>query len=219
MLRSDEGRFELWFVRHAESEANRAKVVANRGVGWPLTANGRKQVIALTRRLRDVPITALWSSPLLRAMQTAAAIGLEHSLSCGVADALREYDRGVHEGCSAKPGTPAHAADAAVQRRWWEHGDPEARSEGGESLRDMQGRLWPFLQDLVSQNVDRPGAVICVTHGGLLTCMGPLVFSNVDHSFTTRHEISYAGIVAAALQDGRLSCLDWAGTVPPQPVP
>lgn len=61
------------FVRHGEVE-NPNGVFYGRLPGFGLTAKGRRQARAAAESLRDQQIAALYSSPLLRARQTAEAI-------------------------------------------------------------------------------------------------------------------------------------------------
>jgi hypothetical protein len=65
---------EIWFVRHAESEANVRRIYANIGDSFPLTERGFEQVKALASQLSAFNISAVYASPLLRAVQTAEEI-------------------------------------------------------------------------------------------------------------------------------------------------
>ena len=61
----------LYFIRHGESEANIANVFSNRPPGHALTAAGREQARGAGRAPAPEGLTAIYSSPLLRATQTA----------------------------------------------------------------------------------------------------------------------------------------------------
>jgi broad specificity phosphatase PhoE len=63
--------FRVYFVRHGQSEANVIHVFSNTGVKHPLTVAGIEQAKALANRLSPEKISAVFSSPLLRATQTA----------------------------------------------------------------------------------------------------------------------------------------------------
>ncbi|MBK7916499.1 MAG: histidine phosphatase family protein [Chloroflexi bacterium] len=69
---------EISFVRHAEVE-NPTNVFYGRLDGFPLSATGMRQAQLLANRLKDLELTAIYSSPLLRAKQTAEAISAYHS--------------------------------------------------------------------------------------------------------------------------------------------
>ena len=72
----------LYFVRHGQSEAKVQRVISNRDLPHPLTELGRRQAEALARSLADVPLAALFSSPIMRAVQTAQIVAGFKSLPC-----------------------------------------------------------------------------------------------------------------------------------------
>src|SRR5687767_8656806 len=64
---------QIWFIRHGESEINLPgpKPQPDDGVSYPLTRKGIEQARALVASLQGVPITRIYSSTRLRAIQTA----------------------------------------------------------------------------------------------------------------------------------------------------
>src|SRR5262245_33771247 len=76
---------ELVLVRHAEPDW---ESVRQRGVDPGLTALGRQQAAALAEHLRQLPLAALYCSPLERARETAAAIAAAQQLTATVVDDL-----------------------------------------------------------------------------------------------------------------------------------
>lgn len=84
-------RLKLYFARHGESEANRLRVISNRGNQFGLTPQGRRQAALLAQSLKAVPVMAIYSSPLLRAVETADILARELHQSVQVTEALREY--------------------------------------------------------------------------------------------------------------------------------
>src|SRR5512136_313555 len=88
----------FYFVRHGQSEANVQRVISNRDLPHPLTELGRRQADALAQALADVPLAAIYSSPIIRAVQTAQIVAASNGLPLEIADALREPDCGIMEG-------------------------------------------------------------------------------------------------------------------------
>jgi hypothetical protein len=117
---------EIWFVRHAESEANVQRIYANNGCSFPLTANGLQNAQTLARLLSFVPIRAIYTSPLLRATQTAEQICKLKKIEMQVAPELSEYSMGIYEGTSTLPGTLGAICDTESKKRWFEHNDFDA---------------------------------------------------------------------------------------------
>lgn len=85
----------LYLVRHGET----AWSLSGQHTGHtdlPLTARGEEAARQLGRRLRDVPFSRVWTSPLLRARQTCELAGLKPSAE--LESALMEWDNGDYEG-------------------------------------------------------------------------------------------------------------------------
>lgn len=82
----------IFLIRHGETDWN----VEGRPQGWediPLNDHGKEQVAYLGYCFSGLPIGAVYSSVLLRAMETAKAISIYHPSSRRVYDsALRFYD-------------------------------------------------------------------------------------------------------------------------------
>ena len=97
---------KIWFIRHAESEANPRRIYANEGDLFPLTANGR-QARAMARRFSSLEIRAVYTSPILRAMQTAEEICKDQEDRDASTPELSEYNMSIYEGTSSLPGTRA----------------------------------------------------------------------------------------------------------------
>jgi broad specificity phosphatase PhoE len=88
---------KLYFVRHGESKANIQHVISNRESLFGLTLQGKRQANALAENLKDIPITAIYSSLVLRARETAEILSQSFHLSYQVTESLREYDCGILE--------------------------------------------------------------------------------------------------------------------------
>jgi broad specificity phosphatase PhoE len=198
---------KLYFTRHGESVANVIQVISNRGLVHPLTDKGREQAHALAGTLREVGITAIYTSPLLRAVQTAEILSERLGVGFQPADALREYDCGILEGAS---GAETWAAFWAL-RADWQDGKRERRVEGGESFLDMEARFVPFVQALIADAAQQDGGVVLIGHGGLYMSMLPLVLTNIDAGFPDHHSFPNTGYVLAETRPQGLLCLEWCG--------
>jgi len=90
---------EVWLIRHADAYVGLESL--NEGVlDPPLSSVGLDQAARLARRLSDIPLGAVWSSPLLRARQTAEAIAGGHGLEVREDERLREVRTDWDEGRS-----------------------------------------------------------------------------------------------------------------------
>lgn len=198
----------IYFVRHGESKANVLHQISNRGLRHGLTAKGRQQAEALAQRLRGHAITRIYSSPLLRAIETSVIIANRMGVEYEVSDALREYDCGVMEGRSDEAAWQAwqELFDAWVMHhRWGEH------IRGGESFDDIRARFEPFVRGLMDNYGQTEAEIVCVTHGGLLWIMLPLVLVNLRATPILSRHMSYTTCVVAELRQEGLLCVEWDG--------
>jgi broad specificity phosphatase PhoE len=200
----------LYFVRHGESEANLLRVFSNRGVKHGLTDKGKQQALALAQKLKGIPIAKLFSSPLLRADQTAEILSQELCVPYETTDALREFDCGILEG---KADAASWEVYYEVFNDWIQHGHWERRTEGGESFLDIKERFVPFIERLMEAYGDLSEHIVLVGHGGLYRCMLPLVLENVDFDFVMAHSLSNTGYVLAEESAEGLVCLEWRESI------
>ena len=200
---------KITFTRHGESQANLLQEVSNRGLKHPLTPAGRQQALALANRLQCQSVTRIYTSPLLRALETTIILAGQLEVEYEVVDALREYDMGIREGRS----------DPGVWQAWFEVLDAwksplcwEQRVEGGESFYEVRQRFVPFIEQLIREYGQGDTHLVCVAHGGVYEMMLPQVLRNVDRAFIQRQGgIDYAADITAELTAGGLVCTAWKG--------
>jgi len=137
---------ELILVRHGETSWNREERV--QGISdIELNEQGRKQAVKLAEALKGRPIEAIFSSPLVRALETARIINRYHGLHIQVREELREMDQGIFEGLSFRE---LMAKEGAFLSRWVK--DPASVTmPGGESLADVQKRAWPVMEEIIRE--------------------------------------------------------------------
>jgi probable phosphoglycerate mutase len=206
---------ELWFIRHGESELNvpgAARTVPDSGVSYPLTRRGMEQARALAAALHDAPITKIYTSTHLRAVQTADALAFDHILPLQLAPEAAEIDFGVAPGSDQD----VRAVYDELVRKWLVEKDFDARHGSGESFADVQRRFLPFVREIMNRHALDSGIVVIVAHSATLGFMVPMLTSNVPADFALRHPLPNTGIIKTELRDSRLFCTDWAGVPPSQ---
>ncbi len=200
---------KIVFARHGESQANILHEISNRGLKHPLTQKGRQQVFELAQKLQNYSISRVYSSPVLRAIETTVILANYLGVDYEITEALREYDLGELEGRS----------DEKVWELWHElfddwtkHQRWEKRAPGGESFHDVRERFVPFIDGLIERYRDTETNLVCVGHGGLYWVMLPLVLKNIDTEFISkRPSFGYATTVISELRSEGLICLEWNG--------
>lgn len=152
----------LWIVRHGETEYNAEDRWQGAGTDLPLNDRGRAQAEAVAARLADRDFAALYTSPMIRARQTAGAIARRTGLEPIEIEALREADHGHWEGKTKDE----ILADWSAAWQAFEADPMGVRRPGGESYGDTADRVWPALEAIAAGH---PGQdVVVVTHGGPL---------------------------------------------------
>src|SRR5260370_39577251 len=86
---------EFFIVRHADAIPGEDEIIPS-GIydNLPLSRIGRKQAQALAERLADRSFDAVYSSPLLRCLETAAPLGHHLGMTRAVVQGLNEIRRG-----------------------------------------------------------------------------------------------------------------------------
>ena len=144
---------QLILVRHGQTVDNLAGIAQ----GWndsALSDEGQTQVQRLAERIASLKPTALYSSPLGRALATADAIAATTGLKITQLEDLREMSYGGWEGRSF---LEVRRDDEPLYQRWIN--DAEAPCPDGESHADVRRRLERAIARI---NSDRP---VVVTHG------------------------------------------------------
>jgi alpha-ribazole phosphatase len=154
---------KLILVRHGQSTWN----AQGRIQGWadpPLDETGHEQVRRLALRLaaEEHDISALYSSPLLRARQTAEAIGLTLELTVQTDDRLKENDVGLLAGLTGDEVERQFPEWIAARRSSLDWVPPP----GGEDRDAFVERAVAVMRDIVTYHRDQTVAV--VSHGGTL---------------------------------------------------
>jgi broad specificity phosphatase PhoE len=198
----------LYFARHGQSEANILEVVSNRGRVHPLTGLGRQQAAQLAQALASVPIAKIYSSPLLRAIETAEIVSAALGLPFEIADALREPDCGIMEGRSDEA---AWAEHRRIWTAWLEDHHYDEHLEGGESFNDVRARFEPFLDRLLVDHGQTSDQLLLISHGALIHTMLSITLANAKETFAEWRSIPNTGAIVVELRSSGLVCLDWCG--------
>lgn len=146
----------LYFMRHAQSEANLKDILASRQ-DYELTEKGHNDAGAIAAELKDlVSISRIVSSPLARAAQTAAPIADAYGLTVETEARIIEQELGKFAGKTygELDSEPNYMHDRTQRWTWVPEG-------GGESYEMIAERLRPFFEELDSSSDD---SILFVTH-------------------------------------------------------
>ena len=160
-------------IRHGQSKGN-----AERRFGGhtptPLSARGRNQAQATARTLKSESVTAIYSSDLARAMETARPLSQLTGLPVNGTDAFRERSVGVMEGLTFEDAAQQHPEQyAALLRRDFEH-----VLTGGESYRQLLDRSRQKLDEIIEEN--RGGKIAVFSHTGTICILALHLMGALD---------------------------------------
>lgn len=163
----------LVLTRHGLTARSTPEQHLGQRIDIALSADGRRQVEALSRRLAPVGFERIVASPLVRARETAEIVrALEPAgrPPIEIDQRLAEMDYGAWEG---RTYAQIEAVDPDERRRW--EADPAVHAcPGGESGSDVAVRAESFLRDLIDwhDRIRPPGdeaerPVLAVAHSTL----------------------------------------------------
>ncbi len=198
----------IHFVRHGESEANVLHVIANRCAGYGLTETGRDQVQALCDHMSGTLAVGVWTSPLLRARQTAEALATTLGVALTESAALLEFDCGQLEGRGDPAAWDEHMG---ILRAWLLDRSFSERLPGGENALEVRDRLSGLVRYLCEAYEATEAEVILVGHAGLYAIALPFLMPAISHEFAFQHPVRKAGRVLAEVSQRGFQCISWDG--------
>jgi broad specificity phosphatase PhoE len=152
----------ILLARHGETTENKERRFQGQK-DVPLNDTGREQARALAEAVAGERIVALWSSPLVRARETAEIVGAAIGIEPHLDDRLMEVDVGQWQDRLKDD----IARDEPEQWAAFGRGGEDWRFPGGESLAEQQGRVIAALVD-ITQRRELPALVVC--HRGVIRC-------------------------------------------------
>ncbi len=183
----------LYIVRHGETEYNARGICQGQKLNIGLTEDGRRQAKAAAAKLENFNAGALYTSPMLRAYETARIIGHHLHLKPNIHNGLIEGNFGIAEGVSME-----------IVRRWpefadWTNPDSaylDSHYKDGESKRFIRDRAMRALEDIC--NICDADDIIIVTHSAVARLL------NWTAGSTVRRIMPNAAISELEYEDGKL---------------
>jgi len=147
----------IFLVRHGETDWNQTHRFQGR-MDIPLNKEGKNQAHALALALKDEPFVAIYSSPLVRAAETARLISEFHpSTPFFEEEGLTEMDLGEFDGMEANYWV-THYQDFL---KTWRNSPGCLRMPGGESLQEVQIRAIDTLERITRLYPSGGSLVLC----------------------------------------------------------
>lgn len=155
-------RTQVIIVRHGQTHWNIAGIRQGH-LDSPLTETGIAQAQALARRLAQERFSALFSSDLGRAVQTARMISDVTGHEIHTDARLRERNLGIFQGLNGEEIKAKYPDEYRLHRSV----GPDYVIPGGESVRQQVERNVAFLNNVAQKHTGE--TLVIVTHGGVLS--------------------------------------------------
>ena len=155
---------ELYLIRHTQAEGNLYRMMQGHWDG-EITDLGRAENDLLSERFRNIPLDAVYSSDLKRAVLTAEACARGKGIAVQTDRRLRELDLGLWE--TQFFGNVTYTAPEETEK--FLHSPGEWSVTGSETVFDVEKRAFEALTDIANAHPDQ--AVAIVSHGITLRCL------------------------------------------------
>ncbi len=186
-------------VRHGENEWVSSGRLAGRAPEVHLNDKGREQAQALAAMLAKQPISAVYSSPLERCVETAQPLANVLGLPVCQEPGLLEVDYGEWMGAELK--------ELNKLSDWSkvQHFPSAFRFPGGETLRETQARAVSAVERLAAAHPNQ--TIVIFSHGDVIRTL-LAHFAGTPMDLFQRIQISTASLSTLALFDGRPALLN-----------
>ena len=149
---------QIIFLRHGQAKNNTERILAGRTEGVPLTETGIKQAKQTAELLKDMNISAIYSSPIERAKHTAEIAGKYNSLDVTIDDRLNELDMGKFTNI---PYDEIFNSHGNVFMKFY-NGELEIAHNGVETFTNVKKRVLEIVEHVLEKHPDEN--VLLVTH-------------------------------------------------------
>lgn len=173
----------IFIARHGETEYNRAGRMQGRGIDMPLNETGRLQARAISDYLKDKSIDHIFSSTLVRSMETAEIIAWSLRMKYAAFPELDEMDFGKFEGKFSEEITE----ELEQIHETWRRGEIDFVIEGGESPQMVRDRVIPRANTILREH--EGSKILLVLHGRLIRI---LLTSWLGRDLSEMHRIKHS---------------------------
>jgi len=202
---------ELYFVRHGKTEWNlEGKYQGGHGDS-PLLPESLHDISLLAKRLQDIKIDHMYSSPLPRAKTTAETLikDLKRHIPLTVVRDLREFDLGIMEG--RKFSELENEMPEVIYAFRNKPADYDYDLIRGESFEKVAERTTKAVKKIVSENNDN-GNIVIVSHGAALVTMIQSLLGAKITEIRRNGGLSNTSLTHLRFEDGKFKLIKWNET-------
>lgn len=191
----------LYIVRHGETDWNREHKVQGR-TDIPLNDYGRRLARETAEGMKDIPIDLCFTSPLLRAKETAQIILEGRNVPLCDEERIQEISFGKYEGlyCGVEKQDP----ESEAFNRFFNDTGSYIPPEDAETIPQLYGRTGSFLKE-ISERADLADKNILVsTHGAAMTSLLNRIRGNLSVEHFWKNEVPpNCSVTMVEIEDGK----------------
>lgn len=189
-------RKRIYAVRHGETDFNKQGICQGQGCNIGLNETGRQQAELLSEKLKNIDLGAIYSSPLLRALETAEIVAQNKGMEIKQHQGLIEANFGVAEGVKM-----SEVKTWPVYPFWCSH-DPKydtAHYDKGEDKIQIRTRVLKAVEDICAK--ENAENILLVSHSAVVRVLNWSVGNFVQG-------LPNGSIYEFIYEDGKLSAVN-----------
>ncbi len=195
---------KIYFTRHGETEDNVISRLSTLPPGPSLTQHGRDQAEELKKNLADLKISKIYSSPLIRAVETSEIINQKYNVEIVRDKRLSELLVGDKEG---RNDDKVFEELDVVWKEWSLNNNLSVEAgHNGETAEHVLLRGGEFLDELIRSDEDD---VLIVAHSGILELLLGHKCCNLEPIFCYENWFRNCQIVETEVCGNNIFCTKW----------
>ncbi len=194
----------MYIIRHGQTQWNVEKKLQ----GWtdiPLNDEGRRMAHAVKDALKDTEFAEIYTSPLVRAYETADIIRDGRDIPVNIERDIIEIPFGDIEGKVYR----AYDVDADSNiYNFFHHPDSYIPSSGGETIASLKKRVGNFIQKMAKREETEGMNVLVCSHGAAISAMLSYIKDTPERDFWKNGVPGNCGCLLIEAGGGKLKIIE-----------
>lgn len=195
----------LYMIRHGETDWNVVRRLQGRA-DIPLNEEGRRLARITSKALEEVDFSVIYTSPLLRAKETATIIKADRDIPMIEEERIQEISFGIYEGYHC--GKDNYDIPDPAFIHFFEKPECYHPPQGAESIEQLCKRTSDFLQELIHNKTMEKETVLISTHGAALRGLLSSINMGGIENFWKGGVHKNCAVTILDVNDGQISLLE-----------
>lgn len=193
----------MYIIRHGETEWNKTLRLQGRS-DIPLNETGIMMAKKTAEGMADIKFTRAFSSPLIRAMETARIIIGDREITVMPDERIIEISFGINEGCEYDKTKPDKYPELI---KFFSEPDIYVPAEGGETIGHLRERTKEFMEYIVAEYGDTDEEILIAAHGATIRGILSYVKGTTIRDFWRGGVQSNCGVTIMDVNNGKISII------------